>query len=89
MTLYEFIKLTPDNWPHPDTCIAADYHDKDHELSWHFGEDKMISIMVAHSGNLTWGAMVDGVEISGKADKPKKIPKEIFAIFKELGYESD
>jgi hypothetical protein len=89
MTLYEFIKLTPDNWPHPDECITRDYHDKDYELDWNFGKNKIVSISITMSGDLIWAAIVGDKNYKGKVKKPKTIPTEIFNIFKDLGYSND
>jgi hypothetical protein len=88
MTLYEFIKLTPDHWPHPDELIIQDYHDKDYDLDWDFGKDKMVNITVSMSGDLGWDAKVNGVSVSGTAKNPKAIPSQIFSIFKDLGYDA-
>jgi len=89
MTLYEFIKLVPDHWPHPDESYSVDYHDDDYALRWIKGEE-YIAITILCSGNLEWHAFIDSKEIQGKTtDIPKEIPKDVFDIFTKLGFDKE
>ena len=87
MTLYKFIKLTPNNWPHPDRNIVLDYHDNEYGLDWDFGKGRIVSISIRMNGDVYWSAIIDEEKFNGKADKPDAMPQEIFNIFKKLGYE--
>jgi hypothetical protein len=74
MTLYEFIKATPDFWPHPDELIVQDYHDKDkdYDLDWEFGKNKMVNIVISMGGDLAWAAIVGENRYSGQVKKAKE-----------------
>jgi hypothetical protein len=85
MTLYEFIKLCPANWPQPDPYIILN-DDAGYDIDWDFGKGKVVSITIDEHGNIGWAALIDGKSQHGKKDKPQEIPKEIIDIFTQLGF---
>lgn len=86
MTLYEFIKATPDFWPHPDRTIVVDYHDNEYSLDWDLGKGRMVSIGITLGGDIVWATMIDGESCHGSSKNAKSIPQELFDVFKRLGY---
>lgn len=87
MTLVEFIRAMPESWPHPDRNIVLS-EDKDgwmYDLDWDFGKHKIASISICDNGDIVWSYICGSKRDYGMVLNPKKMPKEIIAMFKEFG----
>ncbi len=88
MTIIEFIRNIPSNWPEPDPHLAIEKQGDgySYDIDWDLGKGKMVSITIDSDGDMVWAALVNGKSLCGSMKNPKDIPFDLFIIFRELGY---